>query len=107
MARKYPVINKQATGNKLHRLMESKSITARDIQEYLGLGCVQSVYRWLSGRSMPTIDNLYALSELFQVSIDDMICGDRKLKPVISGISDSQYIRILKYYNKLSRFSAA
>lgn len=27
---------------------------------------------------MPTIDNLYALSELFQVRIDDMICGSRK-----------------------------
>ncbi len=107
MTRKYPVINKQATGNRLHTLMESKGITARDIQDYLGLGCVQSVYRWLSGKSMPTIDNLYALSELFQVSIDNIICGDRKLKPVSSSTSNSQYIRILNYYNKLSKPSVA
>ena len=27
---------------------------------------------------MPTVDNLYALSELFQVSMDEMLCGNRK-----------------------------
>ena len=27
---------------------------------------------------MPSVDNLYALSELFQVSMDEMLCGNRK-----------------------------
>ena len=51
----------------------------KNIQEYLGLGSVQSVYHWLDGSSMPNIDNLYALSELLQVPIDDMLCGNRRL----------------------------
>lgn len=55
-----------------------KELSVKDIQQYLGLGSVQSVYHWLNGISIPTIDNLYALSELFQVLIDDMICGSRK-----------------------------
>ena len=33
------------------------------------------------GNSLPTIDNLYALSELFQMPVDEMICGNRT--PVI------------------------
>ena len=78
-----PLIDKRATGINLRRIMDKRGITANDVQEYLGLGCVQSVYRWFNGQSMPTIDNLYALSELFQLPIDDIVCGNRA--PVVSG----------------------
>lgn len=57
--------------------MDRRGFSVKDIQEYLGLASVQSVYHWLNGISMPTIDNLYALSELFQVTVDDMICGNK------------------------------
>ena len=73
----FPLINKRDTGINLRRIMDRLGISARDVQEYLGLGCVQSVYRWLDGHSMPTVDNLYALSELFQMPIDALVCGNR------------------------------
>ncbi len=73
----FPLINKRENGINLRRIMDERGISPKDVQEYLGLGCVQSVYRWLDGINMPTIDNLYALSELFQVSIDEMVCGNR------------------------------
>ena len=60
----FPLINKQETGVNLRRIMDMRGIAPKDVQEYLGLGCVQSVYRWIDGVNMPTIDNLYALSEL-------------------------------------------
>ena len=66
-----PLIDKRATGNQLRRLMDTRGITVKDVQQYLELGSVQSIYHWLNGSSMPTIDNLYALSELFQVTIDE------------------------------------
>ena len=37
--------------------MDMRGVKPKDIQEYLGFGCVQSVYRWLDGVSMPTVDN--------------------------------------------------
>lgn len=43
--------------------MDMRGVKPKDIQEYLGFGCVQSVYRWLDGVSMPTVDNLYAISK--------------------------------------------
>ena len=73
----FPLINKRETGLNLRRIMDERGITVRDVQEYLGLGSVQSVYHWLNGLSMPTIDNLYALSEMFQLSIDEMVRGNR------------------------------
>ena len=72
-----PELNKRETGIQLRRIMDKHGISVKDVQHYLGLGSVQSVYHWLNGISMPTVDNLYALSELFQVPIDDIICGTR------------------------------
>ena len=33
---------------------------------------------WFEGRNLPTIDNLYALSALFHVPVDALICGNRE-----------------------------
>ena len=62
----FPTINKKETGVNLRRIMDMRGVKPKDIQEYLGFGCVQSVYRWLDGVSMPTVDNLYAISKMLQ-----------------------------------------
>lgn len=41
----FPLINKRETGINLRRIMDMRGVTAKDVQQYLGLGCVQSVYR--------------------------------------------------------------
>ena len=76
----YPVIDRLKTGHTLKRIMQQRGITASDVQGYLNLACVQSVYRWLAGINIPTVDNLYALSQLLQVPIDQLICGSRDTK---------------------------
>ena len=58
-------------------MMEERGITVQEAQRYLCLGCVQSIYHWFHGISLPSLDNLYALSELMQVPMDVLICGDR------------------------------
>lgn len=105
----FPLINKRETGVNLRRIMDLRGITPKDVQEYLGLGCVQSVYRWLEGISMPTIDNLYALSELFQVPIDEIVCGNRAaIVPRIRlDVMDAQGRRLYAYYEKLNELKAA
>ena len=71
----FPKVNLKATGANLRRLMEGKGITAKDVKEYLNLSSVQSVYYWWNGTNMPTVDNLYALSRMLQVPIDELVCG--------------------------------
>lgn len=105
----FPVINKRETGINLRRIMDMRGITPKDVQEYLGLGCVQSVYRWIDGVNMPTIDNLYALSELLQVPIDAIVRGNRT--PIVSDIIakplDDRERRLCAYYEKLNEMRAA
>lgn len=104
-----PLINKRETGINLRRIMDKRGITVKEVQQYLGLGSVQSVYHWLNGLSMPTIDNLYALSELFQIPIDAMVCGNRVpiMPDFILGTWDSRDRRLYAYYEKLKAMRAA
>ena len=105
----FPIINKRETGVNLRRIMDMRGITPKDVQEYLGLGCVQSVYRWTDGVNMPTIDNLYALSELLQVPIDAIVRGNRApiaLNIIIKPL-DSRERRLCAYYEKMTEKRAA
>lgn len=102
-----PIIDKKQTGVHLRRIMDARGLFVKDVQQYLGLGSVQSVYHWLNGISLPTIDNLYALSELFQISVDDMLCGNRRCDYKKTGRQNAQFERLRVYYEKLNENRAA
>ncbi|MCM1046499.1 MAG: helix-turn-helix domain-containing protein [Candidatus Gastranaerophilales bacterium] len=92
----YPTIDMKATGLCIRKIMNQRKLTVKDVQSYLNLSSVQSIYHWLSGQSMPTVDNLYALSELFQIPIDAMIVGNRTYQmPSLNGLF---YRRMYAYY---------
>ena len=97
-----PLINKKDTGLNIRRIMDKCKLTVRDVQGYLELGSQQSIYHWLNGISMPTIDNLYALSYLFGVSIDDIVCGNR---PELKKDSNRDR-RLLIYYDLIRKYAA-
>ena len=100
-----PVVNKRETGVNLRRMMDERGLTVKDIQQYLNLGSVQSVYHWLNGISLPTVDNLYALSYLFKVPVDDILCGTRP--KIFTGENQAQLKRLYAYYEKLHEIRAA
>lgn len=100
-----PVVNKRDTGVNLRRIMDERGFTVKDIQQYLKLGSVQSVYHWLNGISLPTVDNLYALSYLFQVPVDDMLCGTRP--GIITSENQAKLRRLWVYYKKINKIQAA
>ncbi|MGN1165215.1 MAG: helix-turn-helix domain-containing protein [Lachnospiraceae bacterium] len=101
----FPIINKKKTGINLRRIMDERGLSVKDVQNYLGLGSVQSVYHWLNGLSMPTIDNLYALSELFQMPVDDMLFGNRRYNS--ANRHHSQFERFRAYYERINEHKAA
>ena len=77
--------------------MDRANLKPADIQRYLGLTCVQTVYRWLDGTNIPTIDHLYALSCLLGVRVDDMIIEVKKEKE-IQNPENKNLGRMLAYY---------
>ena len=105
----YPQINKMETGKHLRRIMSERGITVKEMQNYLGLGSVQSIYHWLNGISMPTIDNLYALSELFCMPMDEIVCGNRRSRAgdVMYEVENARCRRFYAYYNLLNSMQLA
>ena len=93
----HPTIDMAATGKNIKHIMRVKGLSVRDVQKYLSLGTPQSVYHWLDGKSMPTLDNFYALSQLFQIPIDDIIQGNKRNARFIN-IKDS-VIRLSLYHS--------
>lgn len=101
----FPMINKKATGVRLRRIMDERGLSVKDVQEYLGLAGVQSIYHWLNGITVPSVDNLYALKTLLQVPIDEMLCGN--MPDVLFRCNYDSDKRMLLYFEKMKEKSVA
>ena len=104
MEKTYPVIDVNKTGQNIKRLMLTNGFIVKDIQAFLGLKTPQSIYHWFDGRCLPTIDNLYALSELFCVPVDSFLCGSRKV--VFVQKQEVRLTRMLFYYGSFQKLKA-
>ncbi len=71
----FPVLDTKRTGAKIKELREKRNIGVEEVSEYMGFSSNQAVYKWQRGDTLPTVDNLYALSKLFDVSIDEILQG--------------------------------
>ena len=69
----FPVIDLTATGKNIVRLRKARGLTVRDLQSYFGFEEPQAIYKWQWGKSLPTVDNLYALSTLLGVPMDEIL----------------------------------
>ena len=69
----FPVIDPVATGANICRLRKDRGLTVRDLQHYFGFEEPQAIYKWQRGKSLPSVDNLYALSALLQVPMNEII----------------------------------
>ena len=58
---KYFVIDMKKTGERIKSLSKERNTSVREIQEYLGLESVQSVYDWFHAKTLPTIGHLWGI----------------------------------------------
>ena len=67
------MIDMQKTGQRIKEICDNQGITVRQIQDELNIGSFQSIYSWFHGKTLPSLDNFYALCKLLHVSMDSMI----------------------------------
>ena len=75
---RYPSINLKATGERIKELRMQRNLKVEDIMEFMGFEAPQAIYKWQKGQSLPTVDNLFALSMLLGVSIDDILIPEER-----------------------------
>ena len=69
----FPIINLCKTGENIHTLREQKGLSVRTLQSMLGFATPQAIYKWQSGLTLPSIDNLVALSTILEVPIEQIL----------------------------------
>lgn len=74
----FPTIDLKATGKRISSLRLEKGYSVRDLQDFFGFEQPQAIYKWQWGQSLPSVDNLFALSRLFNTSIDDILVESDK-----------------------------
>lgn len=73
----YPVIDPVATGENIVRLRQERGLSVRDLQAFFGFEEPQAIYKWQRGKSLPSVDNLYALGALLDVPMDEILISAR------------------------------
>ncbi len=73
----FPTVNPERTGENIVRLRRSAGYTVRDLQDYFGFETPQAIYKWQQGKNLPSVDNLLALSVLFDVTVNEIVACDQ------------------------------
>jgi transcriptional regulator with XRE-family HTH domain len=69
----YPTIDMQKTGSNIEALRKERGLSVKALQEYFGFENPQAIYHWQHGKSLPSVDNLLALSRILNITIEDIL----------------------------------
>ena len=91
MTKMFPVIDMAATGENITRLRKERGLTVRDVQDWFGFEEPQAIYKWQQGKSLPSVDNLYALGTLLDVPMEEILVP---CKPKLNIVSKGQQAKV-------------
>ncbi|WP_432630478.1 helix-turn-helix domain-containing protein [Brotaphodocola sp.] len=72
----YMSIQQEETGNRIRALLKKNGYTVKDIQGAMGFENPQAIYKWLSGKTLPSLDNLLILSRVLHTTMEDILVID-------------------------------
>ena len=101
MTKTFPVIDLAATGRNILRLRKDRGLTVRDLQNWFGFEEPQAIYKWQKGKSLPTVDNLYALGVLLEVPIEEILVLHRPQLNTVSNGAVSKQMRQPIFFARL------
>ncbi len=93
-------LDMQMTGQVLNGKIRKQGYTIAQIQKELKLSCPQPIYRWINGQTMPSIDNLYKLSTILNVHMEDLVVPRQDEVWILQGCENQAQLVRLKRYHK-------
>ena len=97
--KKYPIermnlsINMEKTGAHIKRTLKGSGYTMREIMEITGVTSEQAIYKWYSGKSIPSLETQIILCKLLGIKITELLVidGEFDFFPVLNcRLSDRQ-----------------
>lgn len=112
----FRVIDPIATGANIVRLRKERGLTVRDLQSYFGFEEPQAIYKWQRGQSLPSVDNLYALGALLDVTMDEilvqanpnlnLVCCEQQAKTACCSLLFSGYFAPLSEIRRKAKLAS-
>ena len=104
-------MDQKRIGSFLRELRKERGITQEDLAEKLNVSS-RTISRWETGSNMPDISLLIEIADFFDVSIPEIINGERKSEKMneevkevaekLSDYADAEKVNIIKEIRKLS-----
>ena len=69
-------INMEKTGANIKHQITSRGYTIKDIMEITGISTEQAIYKWYSGKSIPTIETQLILCDILGLDIKELLVID-------------------------------
>ena len=69
-------------GEQLQKLREQKNMAREELAQEMNVSR-QAVYKWENNKGYPDIENLIKLSNLYNITLDELIKGDRSFQKKI------------------------
>ena len=68
-----PAIDPVKTGANIKAMTKSRNISAATLAGYFGFSSPSVVFKWFRGDTMPSLDNMYALTVILDADLRDII----------------------------------
>ncbi len=96
-------MDSQKTGKFIQALRQEKEMTQKDLAEKLGCSD-KAVSRWETGKGFPDVSFLIPLGNLLQVSVNEILLGERIKKEEFKEMTDTVLVNTIQQSeHKLSR----
>lgn len=79
MKKTHTTLDVERTGQRIKEVINASGYKVADIQKALNFECPQSIYRWMRGTALPSIDSLFILCKLLGVAMEDILV-EREIK---------------------------
>ena len=67
------ILDINETAKNIDRLRKEAGLSVKDIQIEFGFNTPQSIYKWIRGDSMPTLDNFVILADILNTTISNIV----------------------------------
>lgn len=71
--RRRPEYDRRMIGENLRRCRQRRDLSVEQVREYLNIGSLQAIYKWEEGKSYPQTDTMFALMELYEIELRDLL----------------------------------
>lgn len=73
MKKTHTTLDVERTGQRINKAIRDSGYKVADIQKALNFECPQSIYRWMRGTALPSIDSLFILCKLLGIAMEDIL----------------------------------